>query len=66
MLCRLQLEINGMQLPFEVDTGAAVLLISLDTKQKFFKEVKQFQGSSNPDECFGASHATLDLTPLLL
>ena len=35
-----QLEINGMQLPFVVDTGAAVSLISLDTKQKFFKEVK--------------------------
>ena len=35
-----QLEINGMQLPFEVDTGAAVSLISLDTKQKFFKAVK--------------------------
>ena len=29
-----------MQLPFEVDTGAAVSLISLDTKQKFFKAVK--------------------------
>ena len=35
-----QLEINGIQLPFEVDTGTAVTLISLDTKQKFFKEVK--------------------------
>ena len=30
-----QLEINGIQLPFEVDTGAAVLLISLETRQKF-------------------------------
>ena len=35
-----QLEINGMQLPFEVDTGAVVSLISLDTKQKFFKAVQ--------------------------
>ena len=35
-----QLQINGMQLLFEVDTGAAVSLISLDTKQKFFKEVE--------------------------
>ena len=36
-----QLGINGMQLPFEVDTGAAVSLISLDTKKKFFKEVRK-------------------------
>ena len=35
-----KLEINGMHLPFEVDTGAAVSLISLDTKQKFFKTVR--------------------------
>ena len=35
-----QLEINGMQLSFEVNTRAAVSLISLDTKQQFFKEVK--------------------------
>jgi len=35
-----QLEINGMQVPFEVDTGAAVSLISLDTKQKFFNTVQ--------------------------
>ena len=36
-----QLQINGMQLLFEVDRGAAVLLlISLDTKQKLFKEVE--------------------------
>ena len=35
-----QLEINGMQLPFKVDMGAAVSLISLDTKQKFFKAVQ--------------------------
>ena len=35
-----KLQINGMQLPFEVDTGATMSLISLDTKQKFFKEVE--------------------------
>ena len=35
-----QLEINGKQLPFEVDTEAAVSLISLETKQKFFKDVQ--------------------------
>ena len=35
-----QLEINGIQLPFEVDTGAAVSLISLETKRKFLKDVQ--------------------------
>ena len=35
-----QLKINGIQLPFEVDTGAAVLLIYLETKQKFLKDVQ--------------------------
>ena len=35
-----QLEINGKQSPFEVDTGAAVSLISLETKQKFLKDVQ--------------------------
>jgi len=35
-----QLEINGMQLSLEVDTGATVPLISLDTTQKFFKTVQ--------------------------
>ena len=43
-----QLEINGMQGPFEVDAGAAaVSLISLDTKQKFFNEF-ELQDTSVP------------------
>ena len=33
-----QLEINSIQLPFEVDTEAAVSLMSLETKQKFLKD----------------------------
>ena len=33
-----QLELNEMQLPFEVDTGAVVSLISSDTKQKFLRQ----------------------------
>ena len=35
-----QLEINGIQLPFEVDTGAAVSLISLEAKHKFLQDVE--------------------------
>ena len=37
---KIQLELDGATVPFEVDTGAAVTIISQHTKQKFLPKVR--------------------------